>query len=172
MNKLLGVLTALAVITGGGLAAAQNVDPTLADRAGVYVGGTLGTTTDDASRITAGAVVGYQAHRNLRLEGTYDNVWNTSRNGSVLMLNVVPQYRVPNSTLTVYGVAGAGLGWDNYGRVGSGDAAAVYNVGAGVRIAVSHSVELDARARYVAPVTSENGAQDAVLLTLGAAYRF
>lgn len=170
MNRLLAALAlGVGLVTA---TVASATDPVNADRRGVYIGGNVGSTLNSDSRITAGGVVGYQAHPNLRVEGAYDYGFMQSGDGSMLSLNVVPQYRLPNSTVTVYGVAGAGLGWDRWGDLGNGDTRGMYVVGFGARTAVTNNLELDARYRMVNPTDRGNGVDNIHIFSAGLNYRF
>ena len=152
---------------------AQASDPVNADRSGLYVGGTLGSSTENKSRVDLGGSVGYQVGPYARVEADFDHAWRTNGVGNMAMANAIGQYRIPNSTVTPYVLAGAGIGFDRFGSSSSGNAIGLYNVGAGVRMAVSQSVELDARYRYVAPISSNKmGSREQNLFTVGAAYRF
>lgn len=171
MNRMLATIAlGTALVTGA--AAQASTDALRSDRTGIYLGANLGSSLDSDSRITLGATAGYQLHRNLRLEIGYDNLRLQSGNGHMLSANVVPQYRIPRSTVTLYGVAGAGIGWDRWGIDGTGASHVTYVVGAGARVAVSQSVELDARYRFVSPVNNDRGLADTQVITLGFNYRF
>jgi opacity protein-like surface antigen len=172
MNRMLATIALGAAIITGTSAAHANTDALRSDRTGIYLGANLGSSLDSDSRITLGAAAGYQLHRNLRLEVAYDNLRLQSGNGHMLSANVVPQYRIPRSTVTVYGLAGAGIGWDRWGIGGTGSATTSYVVGAGVRVAVSERVELDARYRFVNPFDRGQGLVDTQIGTVGVAYRF
>lgn len=169
MKKFLATMAlGLALIAAPALAS----DPLSADRSGVYIGGNLGSTLDSDSRLTLGGVAGYQLHPNLRVEGAYDYGFMQSGDGSMLSLNVVPQYRLPNSTVTVYGVGGVGLGWDRWGDLGNGDTRGMYVMGVGARMGVTTNLELDARYRFVNPTDNRNGVADVSVFTVGMNYRF
>jgi len=152
---------------------AQAADPVNADRSGLYIGGNLGSSTDNKSRIDLGGAVGYQVGPYARVEADFDHAWRSNGVGNMAMANAIGQYRIPNSTLTPYVLAGVGVGIDKFGATHTGNSQALYNVGAGMRVAVSESVELDARYRMVHTVDSNKVAtRDQNLFTLGAAYRF
>lgn len=168
------ILLATVMLLGiAGVAQAQSADPLNADRSGLYVGGNIGTSNDQQNRINLGGAVGYQVAPWARVEAAYDHAWRTQGVGNTLMGNAIGQYRIPNTTVTPYVLVGAGIGFDKFGAVGTGNATGVYNVGAGVRLAVSQSVELDARYRRVAPLGNDKmNSREQNLFTVGAAYRF
>ena len=170
MKKLALAAAMLVGLTGAAIAA----DPVHSDRSGFYVGGNIGSSTDQKNRTNLGMTAGYQYGKYFRVEADYDHAWRTSGTGNMLMGNVVAQYRIPNSTVTPYVLAGAGVGFDKFGNVkSSGDIVGLYNVGAGVRVAVSESVELDARYRNVRPFDTKNvGVKEQNIFTVGANYRF
>ena len=169
MKKLALAAAVLVGLTGAAFAA----DPVHADRSGFYVGGNIGSSTDEKSRIDLGMTTGYQVGPYARVEANYDHAWRTTGVGNMLMGNAIAQYRVPNSTITPYLLAGAGVGFDNFGAAKNGNTVGLYNVGAGVRIAVSESVELDARYRNVRPLDTKNAlVKDQNIFTVGANYRF
>jgi opacity protein-like surface antigen len=169
MNKLF--ITVAALVTLFTANVAQASDPVNADRNGFYLGGTIGSTLQTNSKISTGLETGYQWTPYVRTELTYDYSWLTVGNSSNLVANVVGQYRIPNSTVTPYVLVGTGFGFYNVGDQPN-STTGIYNAGAGVRIAVSRSVELDARYRYVAPYSYADGRNAANLLTVGANYRF
>ena len=168
MKKIL--VAALALLASVSVASAQDVR---ADRNGLYIGGAVGSSLRDNSQTAVGAAVGYQFHPNFRVEAAYDLDPRTNRdNGHLLMANAIAQYRIPTSVVTPYVLAGAGMGFDTYGKAANGDVTAVYNVGGGVRLAVSTNVELDARYRYIGHFDNAPGLQSANMFTVGANWRF
>ena len=170
---MLATVATMAFSTAAFAADQAATDPVHADRAGIYVGGNLGNSTDDKSRTGVGAVVGYQVMPYARVEADFDHAWRTNGTGNMAMANVIGQYRIPNSTVTPYVLAGAGYGFDKFGSLKSHGQVALYDVGAGVRVAVSQSVELDVRYRNVRPVADQKvNLKDQNLFSVGAAYRF
>lgn len=133
---------------------------------GAYIGGNLGTTINNNQRVDLGTSVGYQFNPYLRTELTYDYRKQNQASNAV-MVNVVGQYTIPNTAVTPYVLAGTGLIAMNY-------AAPAYNVGAGVRLAVSRSVELDARYRYTDTYNTSvfNSKSGDNSFTVGVNYRF
>lgn len=169
MKKLL-LASVLALVTIG---SAMASDPTKSDRQGFYVGGSVNKTTDTKNQIGGSVDLGYQVNQYLRAELDYTHMFNTNGAGNLLMGNGIAQYRIPNSTVTPYGFGGMGVAYNTAGALRNGGAITVYNVGAGSRIAVSESVEVDARYTNVRPFQT-NGASfnQAHLMTLGLNYRF
>jgi len=171
------VLAALALIATVGAASAQTAnnasDPVHADRNGIYIGGNVGSSIDDRSRINGGFVAGYQVMPFARVELDYDHAWRSGGNGNMLTANAIGQYRIPNSTVTPYVMAGAGVAYDSLGLARNGSGTGIYDLGAGVRVAVSQSVELDARYRLVRSFENKGVSQrEQNLFTVGASYRF
>lgn len=148
------------------------VVPVSATRRGVYIGGNVGSTMQDDSDLTAGVVAGYTFYRGMSLEMTYDHEWRTNQNGGLLMFNGVAELPMHNR-VRPYVLGGVGLGFDHYNQNRSDDnGTLMYNVGGGVRVALTNNVDLDTRYRYVAPFNTGEGQQDASILTLGVNYRF
>jgi opacity protein-like surface antigen len=140
-------------------------DPVKSDRTDFYIGGSIGTSTDDKSRINIGIDAGVQLGSYFRVEADVDRAWRTDgKDGYRVTLNGIGQYRIPNSVVTPYVIAGGGYALDG---------TAIWNVGAGTRIALSQAVELDLRYREVRPFEDRKTAlkQDHVFTT-GLNYRF
>ena len=144
--------------------------------AGVNAGSTAGTDkfSFDGSRGVIGGVVGYMANPFLRVEGDFTNRFSGSntKDGQMATANAIVQHSIPGTAFTPYVLGGVGYGWNYYGNR-KGDAAALWNVGGGVRYAVNKSWELDARYKYVQQFRkfgtdhfNEN------VVTVGANYRF
>jgi opacity protein-like surface antigen len=164
--KNLVLAAAMALGLGfAGAAHAQNTDR------GMYVGGNVGTVLSEASKVSAGTVVGYQYNRYVRTEATFDQIWFKDGNGQALMANAV--LSVPTGTIvTPYALIGAGVGMNGLNTPGGNTSVALYNVGAGARVAVTQNVDLDVRYRYFGPFESVNGGKGANMVTVGAAYKF
>lgn len=157
-----------------------------ADRTGLFTGVDAGSTVTGSGRINGGAVVGYQYNPYLRSELTYDYLGNTNKESQAVIVNAVGQYRVPNTSFTPYVLAGVGGGVGGLGSqshdtalemkkhisVHDGQPEAVFNAGVGVRVAVSNSVEVDARYRYMGHLTTEKNLNDAQMMTVGLNYRW
>lgn len=177
MKKILLLATvATMALTGAAFAqqaAKTPADPVKSDRAGFYVGGSVGSSTDDKSRAALGVTAGYQIMPYARVELGYDHAWRTKGTGNMAMANVIGQYRIPSTTLTPYVLAGAGYGFDKYGSTKNHGQVALYNAGAGVRISVSQNVDLDLRYRNVRPIHARNvELKDEHVFSFGAEYRF
>lgn len=161
------ILALAAVVVAGLTTNALAADPVLADRNGAYVGGYLGASTENQSKTDIGLNGGYQIAPFVRLEADYDHAWFTSGQGNAITAQAIGQYRIPNSTVTPYVLAGTGMGFGNNGNAG------IYNVGAGMRVAFSQSVEADFRYRYIAPFNSSNNVTNYQnVFTAGLNYRF
>ena len=163
MKKL--ILAAAMAIGLVGAAQAQSTDR------GMYIGANVGTVLQDSSKVSAGAVVGYQYNRFVRTEGTFDQIWYKNGNGQALMANAV--LSIPTGTVvTPYALIGAGVGMNRLNTVNGNTSVALYNVGAGARLAVSQNIDLDLRYRHFAAFESVNGRKGANMITVGAAYKF
>lgn len=140
--------------------------------AGIYVGVNSGSNFRDSTDYQVGGVIGYQFHRNLAAEVTYDyNRSNQVNNGQMTMANLVYSRQLGQTAVTPYVLAGAGMGWNAHGTRGTGTNQALYNVGGGVRVNLVRNVDLDARYRYVAAF-NDNDAQNQHMMTAGVNLRF
>lgn len=148
--------------------------------AGGYVGGNntsyRGLNVGDTAFVMGG-VVGYEWNEYLRTEVTFDNTAKasptTAKHGQALFANAILQYPV-GWGLTPYVLGGTGFGWNAWGKGDSGitdDAKAIYNVGGGLRYAVTDRFELDGRYRYVNAYSGTKFKNNNVV-TLGANYKF
>ena len=137
------------------------VTPSLA---GVYLGVNAGSNFRTNSDYQVGGSVGYQFTPNYAAEITYDyNEITRTSNSQAVMFNGVYSRRVGDSRVTPYALAGAGVGWNGLGVSGTGSNAALYNVGAGVRVNLVGAVDFDARYRYMALFDFTNGYTQHVL---------
>lgn len=153
--------------------AAYAADPVKADRSGAYIGGSIGSSTDNHSRIDLGMNAGYQVGRFMRAEVAVDHAWRATGTGDMVTGNLIGQYRIPNSTLTPYVLVGAGYGFDKLGSAKKDGAVALGTVGAGMRVAVSESVDFDFRYREVRPLSAAHAQNKQLhLFSVGAQYRF
>ena len=171
MKNILMATVVLFGLTGVAYAA----DPVKADRSGMYIGGSIGSSTDEYSRVDLGVNAGYQFGSFVRAELDIDHAWKTTGTGDMVTGNLIGQYRIPNSTLTPYVLvgAGAGYGFDKLGSDNKNGAVALGAVGAGMRVAVSESVDFDFRYREVRPFDALNSQNKQLhLFSVGAEYRF
>jgi opacity protein-like surface antigen len=170
MKKILLATVALLGFT----TAAMAEDPMKADRSGAYVAGNMGGSNTKTSQMTVNGAVGYQVLPYARVELDFDHAFQTNGAGNMVTANAIGQYRIPSSSITPYVLAGAGMGLDKFGSLKKGGSEkALYNVGAGVRVAVSQSVDLDVRYRNVRPFEAAHVAvKDRNLFTAGVGYRF
>jgi hypothetical protein len=147
---------------------------------GFYLGGNLGanyTKFDNLSTnkmpYTIGAVGGYEWNRYFRTEATFDytskQTLTTKEKGETVFGNAVVQYPV-GFGFTPYALAGVGEGFDAWGNK-KGDAHTLYNIGGGVRYAISKNIELDGRYRYVNAFSGVKFENNNVV-TFGANYKF
>mgnify|MGYP003335753593 FL=1 len=144
------------------------------DRTGAYVGGSLGSSTGNFNERVFGVDAGFQIGKHLRAGADIDKVWRSDREGYRAMVNGIVQYRIPNTVVTPYVLAGAGYSFNGLSTIRTTNSErAIWDVGAGTRIAVSESVELDARYREIRPMNRSNSAikQDHVF-SAGVNYRF
>jgi opacity protein-like surface antigen len=148
-------------------------DPMKADRSGAYITGSLNGSTWDKNKLDLGAAAGYQIMPYARAEVTVDHAFQTgNKTGNMVMGNVIGQYRIPSSSITPYVLLGAGVGSDRLGTNKDGTAM-LWNAGAGVRVAVSQSVDLDLRYRNVRPIEAKHAVnKDLHLFGAGVSYRF
>ena len=173
MKKLiLGATVATIALASSAFAA----DPrAYADREGAYLGANIGSTLQTNSQVDLGLVAGYQVMPYARVEATYDYAWFTQGNAQMLMANAIAQYRIEDTQFTPYVLAGAGFGFNNYGTANNlktDGTSGIYNVGGGIRAAVTENVDLDLRYRYVGQFDDVQGRKDTNVITVGAAYRF
>jgi opacity protein-like surface antigen len=163
------------LFTAGGVAVAQTPVVVNSDRAGLYIGANVGRSFQQNSDVLVGLQAGYQLNRNFRVEVTYEHMWNDGniRNFNSVFVNGILQQRIPSTTVTPYVLGGLGLEFNEFrGAVSDGQYRGVYNVGAGFRVGIANNLELDARYRYVAPVTSRGDTVRGSVTTLGLVYRF
>lgn len=153
------------------VAIAQNKN---ASDSGFFVGGQVGSFTGKNDQVTIGLNGGYQVNRFLRGEVTVENAWKTGTgSGTMVFANVVPQYRIPGTTLTPYAVAGVGYAFDSLGAVKSGVASPVYNLGLGTRVMITDNLDADLRWRNVRSMNGSNArVRDDHIFTVGASYKF
>jgi opacity protein-like surface antigen len=164
------ILAAAALLFTAQVAHAQNTTRLQ----GIYLGANVGTTFLDRSDVTLGAVAGYQFSPVWGAEVTYDylrfNSASPFRNAQQVFVNGT--YGRPVAGVTPYVLAGVGLGWNNLGTNSTGDAQALYNVGAGVRVPVTARVDVDARYRYLGTFNNNQNLPNAHVVTVGARLRF
>jgi opacity protein-like surface antigen len=116
----------------------------------IYLGMNAGSNFRDSTDYQVGGLVGYQFHRNLAGELTYDyNRQNNGGDGQMVMGNLVASQRLGETAVTPYVLAGGGMCCNAFGMRDSGSNLALYNVGGGVRLNIVSNVDLDARYRYV-----------------------
>ena len=147
--------------------------------AGGYVGGNF-TNSDfawNSTPVVFGAVVGYEWNPYFRTEATVDNTTRatltTAQSGQTVFVNGILQYPVGYG-ITPYVLAGTGFGWNAWGKGDAGfadDARALYNLGAGVRYALTDQFEIDGRYRYINAYSGVKYDNNHVV-TLGLNYRF
>ena len=145
--------------------------------AGVNAGSTLGSgdINTKESRGLAGAVVGYQFSPYFRMEGDFTNRFSgkNTRDGQAVIANGIVQLPL-QSAVTPYVLGGIGYGFNYYGDKHN-NAAALFNVGGGARYALSNTLELDGRYKYVQKFhdhSSNANKLDENQVTLGVNYKF
>lgn len=154
-NKLaLGALAVAMVVSGAAFAAdlprrTPAPAPVYVKAAEVlpfYLGINGGATTKTENG-TVGAVAGYEFNQYFRAEGTYDHYFGKSNPvgpnvvQDAIALNAVGQYSF--GAVTPYALAGVGYRWSDVKNEG------IYNLGVGLRYALTERVELDGRYRFV-----------------------
>jgi opacity protein-like surface antigen len=174
------IVSALAVLASTAVALASDLPSKTAPSAPAfaasfsqyYVGGNVGGVVDTARAYTIGAVAGWNVLPFLAVEGTYDlsraddkvrGNWNY---GNTVAVNVVPQYKVPGTDLTVYVLGGVGYKWNTQAADYS-----VYNVGGGVKYDLTSSIEVDARYRRIDAIDPKKGTTED-RITAGVNYKF
>lgn len=135
-----------------------------------FYAGVRGSYATELEKGAVGANAGYE-YGNFRVEGDYDRLGLGKAGVNLATGNVIYGYKVGN--LTPYVLGGAGLaGRDGDFRFDVNHA--VYNVGGGVRFAVTEKIELDARYRFVQAVKKDAAGDRAYdnLFTAGVNYKF
>jgi len=164
MNKIL--TAAAALMFSVGVAQAETA------ATGAYVTGSVGGSPSRSTRIDTGLGAGYQVMPMARVELDYDHAWMNKGSGNLLMANAIGQYQVPGTSITPYVLGGVGAGFDNFGQK-NGEHHALYNVGGGVRIAMSATTDVDVRYRNVRSFDEKTAAhKDMNVFTLGLGYKF
>jgi opacity protein-like surface antigen len=131
----------------------------------------------DNTPYTLGVVGGYEWNRYFRTEATFDytskNSPVTTNSGETVFANAIIQYPAGYGFIP-YALAGVGVGYNTWGNGKGGlvaGAKELYNVGGGVRYAISKNIELDARYRYINNINSTKVENNNVV-TFGANYKF
>jgi opacity protein-like surface antigen len=160
MNKFLKIsVLAIAAIAAAGSAYAQEVKPEYKWFAGPSIGAAFGN-----DGVNLGVNGGYEVNKYLRLEGTYDHVFNSGPwSIDNLAANIVGQYRIPRTLITPYALAGMGYQFQNGINQG------VWNVGGGVRVDLSPRVDMDVRYRYIQGMYYQTNTN---LVTVGSTIKF
>ena len=148
-------------------------DPMKQDSSGIYVGGSVGGGSATKDRVNLGANVGYQIGSNVRVEADFDHAFHTKGSANMVMGNVIAQVRLPDTLVVPYVMTGVGFGYSNFANVKTGEVTPLFDVGTGVRVAVSKNVELDVRYRLVRPIEIKNaGTNEENIFSAGLSYKF
>lgn len=167
-NLLLASLFTLGFAT-----TAMATDPMAQDTSGIYAGGAIGSGSAATSRVDLNALVGYQVSPYVRAEADFDHSLHTSGAANMIMGNAIVQYRVPGTLVVPYAMIGAGAGYDKFANLKTGNAEGLFDVGAGVRVAVSKNVEADVRYRLIRAINSAHaGVGEENIFTAGLGYKF
>jgi opacity protein-like surface antigen len=131
----------------------------------------------DTSAAILGLTAGYEVNPFLRLEGNFVNrsTKNDATAGQMATANAIGQLTIPGTVITPYVMGGVGYGWNAYGDPNNGYGAALWNIGGGVRVALTDNWELDGRYRYVQQFKSYVPSGEKInenIVTLGVNYRF
>lgn len=169
MKKVLALAAALGLVLA---TTAHASDVKNLDRNGVYVGANIGTQLDATKQSAVGATLGYQVAPYARVELNYDHLWQNRTQGQTLFAHGIAQYRVPNTRITPYVLAGVGTGFNSLGTLRHGDSTMLYDVGGGVRYAVTDNVELDARYRNVRAFNTNVRDRSSDIISVGVNWRF
>lgn len=164
----------MATVIALGLTSAAVAQSKDASDRGFFLGGSVGSLTNKEDQVTIGLNGGYQVNRFLRGEVTVENAWKQKTgSGTMVFANVVPQYRIPGTTLTPYAVAGVGYAFDSLGSIKNGVASPVYNLGLGTRAAITDRIDADLRWRNVRSMNTSNArVRDDHIFTVGGSYKF
>lgn len=179
------IVTALAVLATTTVALATDLPsktsaptvPTASFAQGYYAGVNVGGDMNKATVYSGGVVAGWNALPFLAVEGAYDFSRPQTKVGkkfnyeNTVALNVVPQYKVPMTDFTAYGVAGLGYRFNSVAAVPDH---AVYSYGAGLKYDFAKNLELDARYSRIEDVKKKykaaSPAEDRA--TVGVNYKF
>lgn len=135
-----------------------------------FYAGVRGTYATELEKGALGANVGYE-YGSFRVEANYDRL-GLGKNGVDLVTgNAIYGFKMGN--LTPYGLIGAGVANVDGFKVSMDRA--VYNVGGGVRFAVTENIELDGRYRFVQAIRKDGVTGERAydhLLTAGVNYKF
>jgi opacity protein-like surface antigen len=142
-----------------------------------YVGGNVGGDIDKARVYSGGAVAGWNVLPFLAVEGAYDlsrpetKVRREYNWQNTVGVNAVPQYKIPGTDITPYGVLGVGYRWNTASTVADHS---VYNVGGGLKYEFAKNMELDARYARIDAVADKYRVRKPAEnnVTLGAIYKF
>lgn len=135
-----------------------------------FYAGVRGSYATEFEKGAVGANVGYE-YGSLRFEGAYDRLGLGKAGVNMLTGNVIYGYKLGNLTPYVLGGAGFASGQGFQFDVNH----AVYNVGGGVRFAVTEKIELDGRYRFVQAIRKDGVTGERAydhLLTAGVNYKF
>jgi hypothetical protein len=154
--------TLLAVSLALAIAGASSANAADTFYAGVNTGGVVTNGVNKDTPWTVGAIAGMNVFAvgsaKAAVEGSFDYDKNESK---VLMANIVPNFTIGN--MTPYALAGIGYSWAPTGDQSK------YNVGLGVKYAVTSNIDVDARYRRINNFNN-NMADDRV--TLGLNFKF
>ena len=102
---------------------------------------------DSPNNFGIGANVGYEFVQNVRGVGQFDYYFKTDgASGWNANVNVEYLFRIPNSTVTLYPLAGLNVfGWS---VAGANDSKLGLNLGAGVEVPISSAVKFKAEYNY------------------------
>lgn len=147
MKKFLLTTTMILGFTTAAFAA----DPVKGDRTDFYAGVSMGAPTTNTTRMIVGLDAGVQLGKYFRVEADVDRYWQPAgKDGYTAILNGIAQYRIPDSIVTPYLLAGAGYMFDGPAAINNSTARKeVWDFGGGVHMGLSQSVELDLRYREV-----------------------
>lgn len=134
---------------------------TSAMAADLYVTGSVGTAVTGRGDTTVGLTVGNEFNKNLRVEGAY--AYDVDNKENTLFAHVIPQAYIPGTSLTPYVLVGVGVNFDEL------DNRPLWALGAGVRVGVTKSVDLDLRYR-VTDTMNTNDRREHV--SVGLSYNF
>ncbi len=129
--------------------------------ADMYVTGTAGTAVLGRGDSNVGLAVGKELGKNFRVEAAYTYDVDTKEN--TLFGHAIPQMTLPGTTLTPYVLAGVGVNLDELNEK------MLYAVGAGVRVEISKSLDVDLRYRLTDTLDKNDKRE---FVTVGLSYKF
>jgi opacity protein-like surface antigen len=137
-----------------------------------FVGVNVGADTATKQVFSGGISAGTNVLPYLAVEAAYDygyakdKVKGKHEKLNELTFNVLPQYKINGTDVTVYALAGVGYDWDSVKKNHS-----IYNVGGGLKYDFAKNIDLDLRYRYTNAIDDKFEGSDN-RITVGLTYKF